>query len=152
MRAIVLLLALALATAVQAQGQQRYVYKWSDPDGTVHYTALPPQGIDAQRIPLQVAPESARRQVQQRSDSASPGNAADSRQVDAKGRTPEQVAFLKQQCDAARNNIRALESGGTNRRFLGPDGKVIRFTAEERDAEIAENQAYLDEYCGEFQR
>ena len=152
MRAIVLLLALALATAVQAQGQQRYVYKWSDPDGTVHYTALPPQGIDAQRIPIQVAPESARRQVQQPSGSASSEGARDSRQVDSKGRTPEQVAFLKQQCEAARNNIRALESGGTNRRFLGPDGKVIRFTPEERDAEIAENQAYLDEYCGEFQR
>ena len=152
MRAIVLLLALVLATAVQAQGQQRYVYKWSGPDGTVHYTALPPQGIDAQRIPIQVAPESARRQLQQQSGSRPSGSTAESRNLDAEGRTPEQVAFLKQQCDAARNNIRALQSGGTNRRFMGPDGKVIRFTAEERDSEIAENQAYLDEYCGEFQR
>lgn len=152
MRAIVLLLALALATAVQAQGQQRYVYKWSDSDGTVHYTALPPQGVEAQRIPLRVAPAAAQRQLAQQPASGSSGADSEARPVDEKGRTAEQVAFLKQQCEAARNNIRALESGGSNRRFLGPDGKVIRFTAEERDSEIAENQAYLDEYCGEFQR
>ena len=150
MRAIVFLLAVALAAAVQAQSQQRYVYKWSDPDGTVHYTALPPQGIEAERIPIRVAPAAARRQFEQQSSSGSSGG-SDSRQVDAQGRTAEQVAFLKQQCEAARSNIRALNSGGGNSRFVGPDGNVIRFTEEERQAEIAENQAYLDEHCGEFQ-
>ena len=149
MRAIVFLLAIALAAVVQAQGQQRYVYKWSDPDGTVHYTALPPQGVEAERIPIRVAPAAARRQVQQSSSPSS--GASDSRQVDSRGRTPEQVAFLKQQCEAARSNIRALESGGGNSRFVGPDGNVIRFTEQERQAEIAENRAYLDEHCGEFQ-
>ena len=148
MRVMLLVLTLLVAGAGFAQEhQQRFVYKWTDTEGLIHYTAMPPPaGTTFEAIPIRSAPPQVRRQAQsQASRGESPP--ASSEESSEEGLSPEQVAFLKQQCEAARNNLKALEGGGTNRRFRGPDGEVIRFTEEERQAEIAKNQSYLDENC-----
>lgn len=127
------------------------IYKWTDDSGEVHYTQMrPPNGVAAQEIqgaPPPAESEETIRHNQQRLQ----------QQLDAiEERRTEQEAIEKQSreiakideknCITAQGNLAKLQQGGI-KRYLTPEGEVIRLTEEDRQQRISEAQQQVDKYC-----
>ena len=153
MQRIAWIMALLAALAAPALMAGK-IYKWSDPDGHVHYGELPPSGRPAQSIESQTPPEPPRArhpatappEVSSRSDAEKPPNAqeAGDRQSQPTAQDPERLA---EQCRNARQNLKNLQIGGSNRRFRDSSGKIVRYTHAERQAKLDATRAYLEQHC-----
>ena len=138
------LLALALAAPVAASD----IYRWRDDDGNVNYGANPPRGVDAERVDVRASrPASGGdREAESSDEEESSGEEAS-----GDGQEPvepeQDTAFQEEQCEAVRENLATLESGGTNRRFRNPDGEVVRYSEEELEQEVERLEALLEEQC-----
>jgi len=130
------------------------IYKWTDTSGEVHYTQTPPpSGVASQIIqgaPPPAEPEATIRQEQQKLQE----------QLDAmeerRAKREEEEAIEKQRqelskineknCITAKNNLAKLQQGGI-KRYLTPEGEVIRLTDEDRQRRITEAQKQVAQYC-----
>lgn len=136
---LVLLCVLLAATPVAAQTY----YKWTDDNGTVHFTAEPPPDREYETVDTygQVtgsspAPDDAPPPTggEEQPESGTPREAAPD---------PEAVAA---RCQEARENLFWLQS---NRRIIveNDDGSEDFIDADEQQRLIEENQALIDEWC-----
>jgi len=135
------LLALALpVTAAQ-------VYKWTDAQGTVHYSETPPaQGTDFSRI----------KPVTGAADAAPAPAAADPAEAAAET-TPEPQPTAAELADTPENrqklcstldaSLTMLKGSGTL--VMQQDGKAVVVDEAMRQAQLEKAQAQHDQYCGE---
>jgi len=124
------------------------IYRWTDKNGEVHYSGVAPMGVKATMVKV----------YDDNSDSGSPAGAqpaATSQPQPAKqettatgknGLTAKQEAAIQQNCKYARRNLATFKNPAI-RRFLGPDGKVHRYTEKQRQQKIKENQDYIRQFC-----
>ncbi|MCS4505931.1 hypothetical protein KBTX_00799 [wastewater metagenome] len=148
MRWTAILLALALGVPAAASAA---VYKWTDADGEVHYGSQPPQGRDAREVRVPGAGKG----KGQPGDTAKEGSAAPSQTAgDDADRKPERGTpdpdWMRQQCQAARDNLEAFTNATPNQRFRRPDGEVVRYSAEEIESQRKEAQAFIDKNCSDI--
>lgn len=142
-RGLCLCLAGLLAQAALAQ----QVYRWTDAEGEVHYTATPPPGGQAaEQMRLKVpkgsaaapAPAAAPPPAAQTGAGAAPA---------AKASQPaESPEYRREQCAKARANVERLQST-PGAKFRREDGSYQRYSAEERERMIAEAREVESEYC-----
>lgn len=132
----------ALATTAQAK-----VYKWTDAQGKVHYSAHPPAQMKAQEVKVAPPPPSAQAapapQVQ-------PAEAKREAQPAPQVATNDQAraeAFRKN-CEIARQNLTILEDPA-NRRFSEDGKQSTYYTDEQRAAKIAEARKSIESFCKE---
>ena len=145
-----LLPALCLAMFCTPAGADR-IYKWTDKDGTVQYTQMPPpedvQVIEIEEPappPADPAGESARVQEQveaMEERMKAREDAATEAEQEAKNRE-----IRRQNCATARHNLGELQQGG-GRRYRAADGSVLRLTEAERQQRIAEANEQIKEFC-----
>ncbi|MDX1625531.1 MAG: DUF4124 domain-containing protein [Wenzhouxiangellaceae bacterium] len=138
-----ILLALALFAAFQAEA--RTFYKWVDDRGTIHFTAEPPADRDYEvvdtrggklsSIPMRTpAPAEEEDDAGDEAEPTMPREAEpDPEQLAARCRQAEENLFWLQE----RRRIRVERDDGTEE-FLEP---------EERQRQIDETRAFLDEWC-----
>ena len=147
--AALLIAALLLQTPVCAQ-----IYKWTDDSGEVHYTQTPPPGgVATQKIegapPPAESPETIRQEqqkLQQQLDAMEERNAARENQEALEKQRKKLDDISEKNCISARNNLAKLQQGGI-KRYLTPEGEVIRLTDEERQRRTTEAQSQIDKYC-----
>ncbi len=137
------------AGAVQASEE---IYKWVDEDGVTHYSARPPEGIEYQRMTTEVDRAVARTESTETTESDEQseqeerrrtGNLPELAEIAAEEPDPELVA---ERCEQARYNLTWLTER-TRISVEGEDGTMRRLSEEERQSQIQENQAFLDEWC-----
>lgn len=145
-----LLPALCLAMLCTPAGADR-IYKWTDKDGTVQYTQMPPpedvQAIEIQDPappPADPAGESA--QVQEQVDAMEERMKAREEAAAKAEQKAENREIRRQNCATARHNLGELQQGG-GRRYRAADGSVLRLTEEERQQRIAEANQQIEEFC-----
>jgi len=147
------LIALFVLSLLAASGAfARTVYKWTDDNGQVNYTAEPPQNRPSQKLDLHTAlPTGSQSSEGTGSAPQAPadGQSAQNSQQASSDDVPKGngTAYLSKQCARARQNLKALRAGGTNRRFRDADGNVVRFNEKQLQSKIDDNRQYLDTYC-----
>ena len=141
---------LASAVAFQALADDA-IYKWVDESGETHYSQMRPSG-DYQVEEIRNAPppaddpEQVRQHLQQQVDAM---NERNQEQNDAKKEAISEAEYqkiIKENCANAQKNLGSLNEGG-RKRYLTPDGEVVRLTEQERESRIAEANKQVKEYC-----
>lgn len=139
MRLIVLggvLLLAAIGGTVQAK-----VYKWTDAQGRVHYSATPPAEGRASEVPIAPTPAAA---------PAQPAAAGEPKPDTANGeQKPADAArgeALQQNCEIAKQNLTTLENPA-NRRFQEAGKEPVYYTDEQRQAKIGEAKKMVTAFC-----
>ena len=136
-------LLLALSATASAASQ---VYKWVDAQGNTHFGAQPPQGQESTPINTNVpkAPAPAP------TPAPPPGSAFDDpaqKAIDEK--VKKEVAAKEEErvkyCEAVRTNLSQLQNNP--RLMVEVDGEKRRFTEEERQTRIAEDQKAIADTC-----
>ena len=146
MRALILLVMTCLWSIASAQ-----VYTWRDASGKVHYSDTPPPGVDAKKMGIGSQPATP--------SSAAPGRStaeqdmefrkrkAESEKAQAKAEQERKDAEeSKRNCDAARLQLRALESGQRMSR-LDASGTPIPLDDEMRAEEIEKARKAVQAWC-----
>jgi hypothetical protein len=130
------------------------IYKWIDDSGEVHYTQTPPPGgIAAQNIqgaPPHAEPTQAidgeQQKLQQQLDAFEERRAEQQKQEELENLGKEVDKIDQENCHAAQTNLANLQQGGI-KRYLTPDGEVIRLTEEDREQRLSEAQEQVKKYC-----
>lgn len=137
----------ALVVAATSGWGQTY-YKWTDDEGTTHFTSSPPQDRDYETVDTAInvisrasAPTPAAEQ-----DDAEQGEMDEESQMPRQGEPDPEL--VEARCIQARENMYWLQ----NRRRIEverADGSIEFVEGEAREAMIAETQSFLDEYCSD---
>jgi len=151
--ACILLLGITLMTAgtpCVADAADK-IYKWVDQNGDTQYTQMPPPtGVQVLEIrnapPPADDPEAERTRLQQETEALDERmkgrqESAVKAEIEAKNRE-----IRRQNCIKASKNLTELQQGGI-KRYLTPDGEVLRLTEEDRQKRIAEAKAQIAEFC-----
>lgn len=133
------MLALGCATATGAIAQT--LYKWTDANGTVHYSELPPPHGKASTFNLHSG------------KTASPATASSSAAEQA-GFQADDKAFRTTACTSAQRDLAALASGkmvvgGGSLGTPADIGQATKLTSEQRESARAEAAKRVHDYCGQ---
>jgi len=137
-----LIVALSLALLLPGSVSAQTYYKWRDAAGTVHFTSEPPVNRDYEVINISghVIGQSM----------AEPANATEAAAQQPPVQMPREAGIdpnlIAQRCQQARENLYWLRA---NRRIVveRDDGSEEFIDAEEQQRQIAQNQAFIDEWC-----
>jgi Domain of unknown function (DUF4124) len=150
--------ALVLASALvvtPAVAQQATVYKWTDDQGVTHYSDQPPVDVESEALPIRyrrtdraavqnkIKTEETRQgaeDLREEQEDAEEETAATQREKDL----AERAATCKQARERVTNYNQAQKLYKP-----GPDGDRIYLTDEELDAERADAQRVMEEWCSE---
>ncbi len=133
--AVALLLLAPLATAE--------VYKWTDANGTVHYSEAPPaQGTKFSKVTTTGT-------VEPLSKPAAESDTEDANTSNEPAPAPKTVADTpenrKALCESLKSNLATLHGSGPV--LMEKDGKQSALDAAQRKQQIDTAQAQYDEYC-----
>lgn len=135
-----LLVAMAAGFATSAGAA---MYKWTDPQGNVHYTQEPPPEGNAKEMappPRVSAPPASKGIFSNDADEADETKSAEGE----KPLTPEQQEIYKRNCEAARGN---LETYKTARRIQEADGGVVVMDDEIRAKKMQQAEEQIKKFC-----
>ena len=146
--------ALIIATLLLQSPLIAASYKWTDNSGEVHYTQTPPpSGIDSQVI--QGAPPPAesgqtirqeQQKLQQQLDAMEERRDERKKEETIEKQHQELIKINEKNCIIAENNLAKLHQGGI-KRYLTPEGEVIRLTEEDRQRRITEAKKQVEKIC-----
>lgn len=114
------LLAAGAALAESATKQTK-MYKWTDENGTVHYSAKPEEQAAAEEVPILRGPKDVPPVVEPEA--------------------PDPAMMVR--CEQLRSNLKALESDRTDLE-IEENGKLRPLTADEREPQLASTRAALE--------
>lgn len=144
MRRLILSSSLLLALAAPAMAGS--IYKWVDAQGTTHFGAQPPMGVQAERInPIVPQPSSSAE-----TSTAAPKDAGGDKQKQVEADVKAKVAADEEQrdkyCLQLRTNLAQLLH---NPRISVEEegGELRRISEEERQSKITEAQKGISEHC-----
>lgn len=136
-----ILLLCAVAAPTQAK-----VYKWTDAQGRVHYSANPPRDSGASEVRIAPTPSPAvsTDDIQAETKEEAKDEGAENKQA---AEDASRKDALKQNCEIAKQNLKILENPAI-RRFREEEGKeAVYYTDEQRQAKIAESKKMVEAFC-----
>lgn len=119
---LMILLLTGGAVLAESGAKPTKMYKWTDENGTVHYSATPEEKVATEEVAIHSGPKVT-------TVTAVPGEAPD----------PAMVV----RCEQLRGNLKALESDSSDLQ-IEENGKIRPMTAEERAPQLAATRAALD--------
>lgn len=135
----------ALATAPDAMAQET-IYKWTDEEGVVHYTARPPEGVDYERVDVKnQRSESSAAEAGAREEAESERSSIPPEQPEMAAEGPD-PAMVAERCQQARSNIENLTQR-SNVLIRDDSGQRRQITNEERQRMLREARDFIDEWC-----
>lgn len=136
-----LALTLTLGSSLETRAAER-VYKWTDENGTVHFTSTPPPGSQAERVKLRKAPPAP--PTETTSTSAPQG------ELYAESEEPDNSEIEEEnrriQCQKGRNMIAQIEPRPRVFR-VEDDGSRTYLLDEEREDLLTEARDLVAEHC-----
>jgi hypothetical protein len=140
----------SLLLALSATASASQVYKWVDAQGNTHFGNQPPQGQDATQVNTGVSqPKPATPPAP--APLPLPGTEQDPAQKAIDEKVKQEVAAKeverKKYCEAVRTHLAQLQNNP--RLMVEVDGEKRRFTEEERQAKIAEDQKSITDTCAD---
>lgn len=133
--------AFLLLCAASAHAQ---VYKWTDAQGRVHYSAQPPPNAQTQEIRISPPPPSVRPAAE--AATLPPAETASDPAPEPREEASQQAIF-RQNCEIARQNLAVLQDESIRRFREEEGGEPIYYTAEQRQAKIEQAQKMMSAYC-----
>ncbi len=147
-RFAMLLLAVALVAPVGAAD----LYKWVDENGTVHYGAVPPEGVDAVPVSVDLKPGPVTDPYPEKpAEEAGEPSVAEPRRLERAERvaqTREEQARIDAECAAQKSILERLEPR-PNVIIQNPDGTTSRMDDTERMKLINDAKAFIEKNCPE---
>ena len=129
------------------------MYKWVDEEGNTQFGQIPPEGVQAESIDLNLPPVNNTDSPDV--DSSPDATTDETSDTDVEEETPptpaeEMQALKKKNCDEAFSEKQKLTGGGN---LVVEDaknpGQFIPLTEEEKKQRLQKAQAYLDTFCQE---
>jgi hypothetical protein len=150
LRRLPVICALLVFAASSPAADRQNMYKWTDDQGEVHYTQFPPPGRKTEKMqpppPPAESPDASENDLQKQLDTMEQQKDKQLQEIKDADQRAEIQKIRKKNCETAHRNMINLERGG-NVRYMGPDGKVIRLTEEDRQKRIDEANAQIKENC-----
>ncbi len=150
---VVVLFAGLLSFSVMSNIGAETIYKWVDDDAVTHFSAQPPQGVDAERTTIKTQ-QTSRQFIQARTEKSAEqrGEASARRQQDWKQATEDKAQAQKNQQIRTENCAKArtqYETYITSRRLYreGEDGERDYLSDDELDNARAEAEKSVNEWC-----
>ncbi len=144
MRMLFVLVSLLLLVAAASSAQAQTFFKWVDDQGTVHFTAEPPQDRAFERVDTTGNVIGTSSDMTFENNDDEPVEQTDESLMPREGEPdPEEVAA---RCEQARENLFWLQ----NRRRIAvekPDGSEEFVQGDDRITMMEETQAFIDEWC-----
>jgi hypothetical protein len=144
---LLLLLLILLAPAIAGE-----LYKWVDENGTIHYGATPPEGVDAVlvSVDLEPGPVTDPYPKTQGEDDGELSVAEQRRQARAErvAANREEAARIEAECAAQKSILERLEPR-PNVIIQNPDGTSTRMDDAERMKLINDAKAFIAKNCPE---
>jgi len=142
---------LCVSAALLQSPARGEMYKWTNAAGEVQYTQVPPSGgVKTEKIqgapPPADDPDKINEKLQSEIDAMDETLARQEGEAKEKNLRKEIDAAYEKNCISSRNNLAKLQEGG-RKRYLTPDGEVIRLSEEERQRRINEAKDQIDEFC-----
>ncbi len=131
-------LLLALLSAALTSAQAAGLYKWTDENGTVHYSQIPPTERPAEVL----TPEPSNPPAPAAADTAANGNSPLPEGMIQGNDAPDQLT--RKNCEAAQTNLATYQSFN---KIIEPDGTELVLSNEMREAKIREAQEQIRLYC-----
>lgn len=148
-------LSLILVTAPVAMAQDASVYKWVDAQGVPHYSDQPPADATAEELNIRFKRTDrsmAQNQAKPKTAAGETAPASAAEPADAENPTVEEaerqqvLAERRATCEKAKERV-AKYSNARRLYKPGPDGERIYLSDEEIDAERAEADRAVKEWC-----
>lgn len=137
-----IIIASAFILALFSLSAQAKIYRWTDTNGVVHFSQLPPPGVKAKAIGEKpISTFSGANQTPSRhagQESAPP-------QTDSKT-APTSAKASPADCESARKNLTALQSGKRLKLVLA-DGKTEWLNQQEREKRLKQTRDFLQQHC-----
>ena len=150
--------ALVLASALvvmPAVAQQATVYKWTDEQGVPHYSDQPPVNAESEALPIRYRrTDKAAVQARIKTDETRQGaedlreDQEDAEEETAATQREKDLAERAATCKQARERVTNYNQAQKLYK-PGPNGDRIYLTSEELDAERADAQRVMEEWCSE---
>jgi hypothetical protein len=150
--------ALVLASALvvtPALGQQATVYKWTDDQGVPHYSDQPPVNAESEALPIRyrrtdkTAVQAKIKTDETRQDAEDLREAQEDAEAETAATQREKdLAERAATCKQARERVTNYNQAQKLYK-PGPNGDRIYLTDEELDAERADAQRVMEEWCSE---
>lgn len=125
-----------------ASGQAK-VYKWTDPQGRVHYSAKPPPNTEASEVRIAPSPSTSKSTGQP--EVVSQEEAEEPEKVS--NANPDRQAALQRNCELARENMRILQDPSIRRFREDGQKEAVYYTDEQRQARIDQAQDMIERFC-----
>jgi hypothetical protein len=149
MRPLVIVIATVLLLVATNGQTNDVIYKWTDVDGSVHYSQIPPNDRESRMLkgapPPSTDPEEARQHLQDQVAKMEKNREKTGEEDLDKQREILNAKIRKDNCKIARNNLQNLEMAGGRRYMV--NGEVVRLTEEERQRRMGEANDQIAEYC-----
>ena len=150
--ALVLASALVVSPAI---AQQATVYKWTDGQGVTHYSDQPPVNAESEALPIRYR-RTDRSAVQAKIKTDETRQGAEDLREDQEDAEEETAATQREKdlaeraatCKQARERVTNYNQAQKLYK-PGPNGDRIYLTDEELDAERADAQRVMEEWCSE---
>ena len=146
-RALLLLIAGSLGATVMAQ---QFIYKWTDEQGMVQYSELPPpSGVKYEQVrkPTGALPGAAPAVSQQQAKEQEALAQEEAKQKEQAEQAQKQIEDVRaKNCEIAKKNVQVLQ-GDTQVVRTDPKGNKIVLDAEQRAAELQKAQKDQDYFC-----
>ena len=143
-----LLLILIIAAPPTFAGSK--IYKWVDGQGGIHYGANPPLNSNAEEVTVHGGPAGAQGPATANADSTPPGGNGEKADASSpkkdEGPLAKNAETIKENCKIAKQNLAVLRNDSV-KRFRDADGKVVRYSEEDRQKRIKDAQDYVDQFC-----
>lgn len=140
---LIVVTAILLACAASAHAK---VYKWTDSQGRVHYSAQPPPNAPASEVRIAPTPPSARATKDPAAEAPPSPAEEETAEQPATGSDDARQAAFRQNCEIARRNLTILEDRSV-RRFREDDSEAVYYTEEQRLARIEQAKKMVEVYC-----
>lgn len=142
---------LLAAVALPATGE---MYKWTDEDGSVHYTQTPPPDGNAEVINPDPSVKSGGKSASNSERNDRPKGGKDNRDGNKedgdKELTPEQKQekqlAMKQNCDNAREALQKLQSQ-TRLQYINDEGERAFLSEEQRQQRMDKARGMIEKNC-----
>ena len=128
------------------------MYKWTDEDGVVHYSQLPPPadaGVPVTEIdpPPDVDTDKAIKELEADRQKLHKMQEERQKQQEKQAEKERIAAIFKRNCRLSRERLKTLETGPTRVRAVDAEGNVTRTSVEEHQARIDEVKKKIEKYC-----
>ncbi|MEW4983939.1 MAG: DUF4124 domain-containing protein [Cycloclasticus sp.] len=128
------------------------IYHWVDEQGTTNYGQTPPKNksIARQKIVVKsqtvVESQQAQQSIQDSANEISKSNAERKAASDKRQQEVIKQARRQERCETSKENLAQLDYGG-NRLYKDAEGNYARFTAEDKNLQREQLNAFINENC-----